>query len=97
MSAKIYFLLVQQITLKDIDFKSRDKDDLQFKEDEGIYPPHFRVVIDATCTIEKATAHLKFSGTANDLVFDMHLVPPTLTIGDLLSCIIYTYICMYVL
>ena len=41
------------------------------------------MVIDGACTIEKATAHLNFAGTANDLVFDMHLVPPTLTKGKI--------------
>lgn len=60
---------------------AQDTDDLQFKESEGEYPPHFRVVIDGTHTIEKATAHLTFSGTADDLVFDIHLIPPTLNKG----------------
>ena len=72
-----------QITLKDIDFIGRDRDDLQLKEREGMYPPHFRVVIDGKHTFEKATAHLTFSGTTSDLVFDILFVPPTLTTGDL--------------
>ena len=57
----------------------RDRDDLQLKEREGMYPPHF----DGKRTFEKATAHLTFSGMMSDLVFDIPLVPPTLTKGEL--------------
>ena len=62
----------------------RDRDELQLKESEGMYPPHFRVVIDGKHTFEKATGHLTFSGTTSDLVFDILLVPPTLTMGELI-------------
>ena len=75
------FVLIKQITLRDIDFMERDRDDLQFKENEGIYPPHFRLKIDGRHTLEKATARLEFSGTASELVFDVHLVPSTLMTG----------------
>lgn len=56
---------------------ARESNELQFEEKEGLYPPHFRVVIDGTHTFEKATAHITFSGTESDLVFDIHLIPPT--------------------
>ena len=79
----ILYILFTQITLKDIDFMGRDRDDLQLKEREGMYPPHFRIVIDGKHTFEKATARLTFSGTMSDLVFDIPLVPPTLTKGEL--------------
>lgn len=67
--------MLSQITISEIDFMARYN--LQEMEKEGLYPPHFRVKIDGTHTIEKATAHLTFPGTANDLVFDIHLIPPT--------------------
>ena len=56
-------------------------------ENEGLYPPYFRVSINGTHTVEKTTAHLSFSGTLSDLVFDIHLVPPTLRKGISLKII----------
>ena len=76
------YLLSPQITFKDIDFFAKNKDDLHFLENEGFYPPYFRVSINGTHTVEKATAHLQFSGALNELVFDIHLVPPTPTKGN---------------
>ena len=72
---------IQQISVGDIDFISRDCKVLQLEEEEGMYPPHFRVVINGQHTTQKATAHITFSGTANDFVFDIHLIPPTLVKG----------------
>ena len=46
-----------------------------------MYPAHFRVMIDGQHTTQRATAHITFSETASDLVFDIHPIPPTLVKG----------------
>ena len=66
-----------QISLRDIDFLSADYNSLKLKEEEGMYPPHFPVVVDGSGTTQKTLAHITFTGATNDLFFDIHLVPAT--------------------
>lgn len=64
-----------QITCNEIDFLQINQEELKLKEKEGMYPPHFRVVIDGSGTKEKTQARIKFAGTTSSLVFDIPLVP----------------------
>ena len=67
--------------LSDIDFfvgpiTESTKQTLQLKEDEGMYPPRFCVVISGTPTARQSQARIEFRGAVNDLVFDVPLNPP---------------------
>ena len=67
--------------LSDIDFfvgeiTEATKQTLKLKEEEGMYPPRFRVVISCTPTASQSQASIRFRGTVNDLVFDVPLNPP---------------------
>ena len=67
--------------LSDIDFfvgpiTETTKQTLQLKEDEGMYPPRFCVVISGTPTARQSQARIEFRGAVNDLVFDVPLNPP---------------------
>ena len=67
-----------QISLNEIDFLQISQEELKLKEKEGMYPPHFHVIIDGTNTTQKAQAQIHFTGTTRDdnLVCDIPLVPP---------------------
>ena len=67
--------------LKDIDFFVGENNDitlhtLEVKEEEGMYPPRFEVVVTCTPAARQSQARIEFRGAVNDLVFDVPLNPP---------------------
>ena len=48
----------------------------KIKEDKGMYPPRFCVVIRCTPTARQSQARIEFRGTVNNPVFDIPLDPP---------------------
>ena len=64
--------------LSDIDFFVGDetsKETLKLMEEEGMYPPRFRVVISCSPNARQSQARIEFRGAVNDLVFDIPLNP----------------------
>lgn len=72
-------VLIMQITLNEIDFLQIEQEELRLMEKQGMYPPHFQVVIDGKNTTQKVQAQIHFTGTTRDesLVCDIPLVPPS--------------------
>ena len=72
------FLYTLQITSNDIDFFQFTQEELKLKEKEGMYPPHFRVVINGSRIAQEGLAQIRFTGTTKDesLACDIPLVPP---------------------
>ena len=71
---------ISQISVSDIDFFVRDADDikealLKTKEENGMYPPRFRVVIGCFPPASPILARFQFIGATEELVFDEVLRP----------------------
>ena len=66
-------ILFPQILLCDIDFSDVSFDTLIIKEDCGLYPPRFKVIISCSPTAKPAIARVEFRGAVNDLIFDIPL------------------------
>ena len=69
--------------LEDIDFFVGEIttiaiENLKLKEEEGMYPPRFRVVISCTPNARQSQARIRFRGATNDLIFDIPLNPLSL-------------------
>ena len=69
-----------QISVNDIDFFVRDIDDikkgqLKLKEENGMYPPRFSVVIGCFQQAKPRPASFRFTGATHDLTFDVILSP----------------------
>ena len=67
--------------LNDIDFFVGENNDttwhtLKLKEEEGMYPPKFKVAVSCTPAARQSRARIEFRGAVNDLVFDVSLNPP---------------------
>ena len=66
--------------MHEIDFFVRDNDEitreqLKLKEETGMYPPRFKVIITCSETAKPTQARFQFRGTADDLVFDAYFSP----------------------
>ena len=64
--------------MSDIDFFDKTPEELKLMEENGMYPPRFRVAI--TCGISTARRHLariEFKGAVNSLEFHLPLNPST--------------------
>ena len=64
--------------MSDVDFFVRNGDkfeELKTKEDNGLYPPRFRVVIDCFPTASPIQTRFQFSGAKEEIVFDAVLRP----------------------
>ena len=67
-----------QILVSEIDFfvsGENMKDLLKLKEEEGMYPPRFCVVISCSPTARQNQARIEFRGATKELVFDTPLNP----------------------
>ena len=71
-------LVISQIPITDVDFFLRNGDkieELKTKEDNGMYPPRFRVVIDCFPPANPLPARFQFTGAKEEVVFDVVLRP----------------------
>ena len=67
-----------QILLSDIDFfvsGEHSKELLRIKEEEGMYPPSFNLVISCTPTARQSQTRVEFRGAVKEMVFDIPLNP----------------------
>ena len=97
----IYF--ISQIFAAEVDFFVRDTDAikeelLKTKEENGIYPPRFRVVIGCFPPTSPLPAKFQFTGSRKELVFDAILRPqlsssPSHSPGNLPVQSYYTLLC----
>ena len=82
-----------QISVSDIKFFDKNREELELMEKEGIYPPRFGVVI----TRHSTTTHhatIVFKGAMNDLELAIPIIPPRQPISPSkrpnLGCGLYT-------
>ena len=64
--------------LSDIDFfvsGDNSKELLRVKEEEGMYPPRFNLVISCSQTARQSQTRIVFSGAQKEIVFDIPLNP----------------------
>ena len=67
-----------QILLSDIDFfvsGDNSKELLKIKEEEGMYPPRFNLVISCSPTARQSQTRVQFVGAVKEMVFDIPLNP----------------------
>ena len=68
-----------QILVSEIDFfvsgENIIKELLKLKEEEGMYPPRFCVVISCSPIARQSQARIEFSGATKELLFDIPLNP----------------------
>ena len=65
-----------QILLSDIDFfvsGDNSKELLKVKEEEGMYPPRFNLVISCSPTARQSQTRVQFVGAVKKIVFDIPL------------------------
>ena len=70
--------LYLQILVSEIDFfvsGENMEELLKLKEERGMYPPRFCVVISCSPTARQSQARLEFSGATKELLFDVPLNP----------------------
>lgn len=67
--------------LSDIGFFVTDynsEEQLKIKEEEGLYPPRFNVVISCSPTASQSQTRITFTGAVKEMVFDIPLTPDPL-------------------
>ena len=67
------------------------KELLKVKEEEGMYPPRFRVVISCSPTARLSQVRIDFRGATKELVFDVPLNPPPAPTSEASAAGICTY------
>ena len=74
--------------MSEVDFVSSDNstvDSLKLKEEEGMYPPRFHVVVSCTSDARPSQTRVEFRGAVKDVVFDV----PLNLVGATSKCIKY--------
>ena len=66
--------------MSDVDFFVNDicegtKHKLELKENEGMYPPRFHVVLSCSVSARESQTRIEFRGAVTELVFDVLLTP----------------------
>ena len=64
-----------QVYKNEVDFFPEEYDLLKLKEENGVYPPRFCVVITCTPTAIQSQARIEFRGAVDNPVFDISLNP----------------------